>query len=290
LSVGNPYILHLSSGATYASGPFVGPQLPVVDNRLSVIGVPFDTIQNIYKPLVAKSTALQKHNTQLSVKQMLLRKELPGSYVGGGTLLDAYVRTFTLDQSAETFSPATTSFPGFDESVELMMKLMSQAERSPLIEDDQRFFDRLEDVLSGRLLLETTKQYIGLVPPSVIPSDEMFVILGSSLPLVLRSLDSGRYKVIGACYICGLNDGEAVLGPMPQGYRFVQTWDGEGYVEGFMNIDSSEVLKEDPRLQPWPTEGFTRFMATSGSIGERFVVDVKDLRERGVNATYIELV
>lgn len=107
--------------------------------------------------------------------------------------------------------------------------------------------------------------------------------------MVLRPTDSGHYKVVGACYVCGLNDGEAVLGPMPQGYRFVQMWDGEGYVEGFINQDTGEVL-EDPRLKAWPTRDLTRFMAISGSIGERIVVDVKYLRDRGINATYIELV
>lgn len=289
-SVGNPYILHLSSGVTYASGPFVGPRLPVVDHRLTVIGVPFDTIQNLEQPLVAKSALPHNDDTQMAVKQMLLGKDLSRSYVGGETLLDAYVRTFTLDQFAETYSPATTSYPRFAESVELMMKLNSHAEGSPLIEDEQRLFDRLEDVLSGRLLLETTKKYIGLVPPSALPSDEIYIILGSSLPIVLRHTDSGHYKVVGACYVCGLNDGEAILGPMPQGFRFVQMWDGEGYVEGFINQDTGEVLEEDPRLKAWPTGDLTRFMAISGSIGERIVVDVKYLGDRGINATYIELV
>lgn len=289
-SVGNPYILHLSSGVTYASGPFVGPRLPVVDHRLRVIGVPFDTIQKLDRPLVAKSKLPHNDDTQMAVKQMLLGKDLAGRYVGGGTLLDAYVRTFTLDQFAETYSPATTSYPGFAESTELMTRLIYRAEGSPPIEDEERLMDRLEDVFSGRLLLETRKKYIGLVPPSALPGDKIYVILGCSLPMILRPADSGHYNVVGACYVCGLNDGEAVLGPMPQGYRFVQMWDGEGYVESFINEETGEALEEDPRLETWPTGDLTRFMATSGSISERIVVDLKYLRDRGINATYIELV
>jgi hypothetical protein len=107
--------------------------------------------------------------------------------------------------------------------------------------------------------------------------------------MILRPADSGHYKVVGICYVCGLNDGEAVLGPMPQGYRFIQMWDGEGYVESFINEETGEALDEDQRLEAWPTGDLTRFMATSGSISERIVVDVKYLRDRALTLRILNL-
>jgi hypothetical protein len=45
-----------------------------------------------------------------------------------------------------------------------MTKLISRAEGSPPIDDEQRLMDRLEDVFGGRLLLEMIKKYIGWCP------------------------------------------------------------------------------------------------------------------------------
>jgi len=285
-SVGNPYTFQLSAGVVYASGPLVGPRFAVTDHQLRVIGIPIDTIRKLDRP----PTFPNNGDRRLAVKQLLSGRDLSSNYVGGKTLLDAFVRLFTLDQFAESYSPPTTSFPRLAESTELIMNLASQIEGSTPLEEENGFLDRLEDVVSGRLILETTNNYIGLAPLSALPSDEICVILGCKLPMILRPMDDGRRKVVGPCFISGLNEGEAVLGPMPRGVRFVQIWDGDGYDERFVNDETGEVSEEDPRLQGWPTGDLTSVGTRAGSIVERVLVDVEYLRDRGVCAKYLELV
>lgn len=53
--------------------------------------------------------------------------------------------------------------------------------------------------------------HVGLAPLSTACGDEICVVIGSSLPLVLRKKDNDVYQVIGPCYISGLQEGDAIL-------------------------------------------------------------------------------
>jgi len=295
-SVGVPYILHLSAGVSYTSGPFVGQQFPIVDGRLRVVAVPVDAIQSLRdNPIQRKPKSFDSGYAQIGIKKLLSEKNLSAEYPGGEgiDMLDAYTRTFTLDQFAETYFPPTDSFPLTEESIQLMRQLVAAGEDELPLEDKHRYFDRAEDALSGRLILETAKQYIGLAPSSALPGDEIFVVLGCSLPLILRRMGGGeQWKLIGACYVCGFNEGEAILGPMPSDIRFVQVWEEESgsYLRSFVNDTTGEVSDIDPRLDAWPTEGFPR--VNYGVLGskDRMVVSEENLTDQGIQAKHLDIV
>src|SRR3569833_1481787 len=293
-SVGNSYAIHLSVGVNYASGPLVGPNSLEEGHLLRVVGVSVDTIRSLDRHrVVRKSVIPGASDTIEAVKQILSGRNLSAEYVGGRTLLDAGGGRGAGGRGAGAYSPATT-FPSMMAARLVLRNLALPDETSspPSESEAEEFIDRLEDVLRGRLILETARHYLGLAPPSTLPGDEICVVLGCSLPMVLRPLGAdGHYQVIGPCYVCGLNDGEAVLGPLPRGVRFGQVWNGEGYDEGFMNDETGQVSDDDPRLREWPVEGLTRFRAGSeGKAGERLLVDVNYLKDRGIAATYFNLV
>ena len=56
----------------------------------------------------------------------------------------------------------------------------------------------------------TTRGYLGWVPKESEISDTICVILGVSIPLVLREVENGRHILIGSAYIDGIMRGEAV--------------------------------------------------------------------------------
>lgn len=73
----------------------------------------------------------------------------------------------------------------------------------------------------GRRLFTTSKQYLGLGPMSMVEGDEIWILRGSRVPLLLRRLDVdqndvdnilGRpcYKLIGDLYVHGIMKGEAM--------------------------------------------------------------------------------
>jgi hypothetical protein len=60
----------------------------------------------------------------------------------------------------------------------------------------------------GRLVL-MHKGYIGAVICDVLPGDEVFVLRGCKLPVILRRIED-RYRLVGAGYVHGIMDGEAI--------------------------------------------------------------------------------
>ena len=64
----------------------------------------------------------------------------------------------------------------------------------------------------GRRLCITTRGYIGLVPSNTKIGDDIIVMCGHVVPLVLRSR-SDKYVLVGECYIHGIMGGEALARP-----------------------------------------------------------------------------
>lgn len=64
----------------------------------------------------------------------------------------------------------------------------------------------------GRRLMWTDKGYMGLAPAAARVADVVCVLLGGSVPYVLRAVGEHEHAFVGECYVHGIMDGEA----MPQ--------------------------------------------------------------------------
>jgi hypothetical protein len=99
-------------------------------------------------------------------------------------------------------------------------------------------------------LFYTENNRFGLGPNTMQTGDEIWIVLGCNVPLVLRPIKATQrlaYKVIGPAHVSGLMHGQMFLGPLPDG------------VELFINNDSVNVFRDrqtgreydaDPRLRP----------------------------------------
>lgn len=76
------------------------------------------------------------------------------------------------------------------------------------------------------------------------------MIFGCPSLMLLRRSEAGRRHVIGECYLPGLTNGEAILGPIPGKYKSILAYDDDlrTYVRGFINVDNEEMQNGDPRL------------------------------------------
>jgi hypothetical protein len=65
----------------------------------------------------------------------------------------------------------------------------------------------------GRRIFVTKKGYFGIGPAELEEGDEIYILAGGKLPLVLRPLPKSRlraFELVGDCYVHGIMDGEAV--------------------------------------------------------------------------------
>lgn len=77
--------------------------------------------------------------------------------------------------------------------------------------------------------------------------------------MVLRAQSDGQFKVIGECYLHGLCDGTALVGQLAKPW-IVQALAGRHGIFNdycFLNTETREVTRKDPRLGPLP-EGWER--------------------------------
>ena len=92
--------------------------------------------------------------------------------------------------------------------------------------------------------------------PNLDPGDIVVLPLGCIAPLLLRPTTvEGQFEVVDECYVQGVMNGEAVLGPLPSDWKRQIRVDIHGLkVPYFKNTKTGETSPEDPRLGPLPSE------------------------------------
>jgi hypothetical protein len=86
---------------TYASGPFVGRCDTSKAGHLKVAGVSVGPIRKLQRLDLHQRS--RPEDFVMAIRQILSSKTLLGDYVGGGNILEAYVRTLCLDDFAENY-------------------------------------------------------------------------------------------------------------------------------------------------------------------------------------------
>lgn len=83
--------------------------------------------------------------------------------------------------------------------------------------------------------------------------DEVSVLLGCDFPMVLRPRGSNRYEVVGPCFVHGLMLGEALEPSLEPPWKDVLPVARGWALPYFINAQTGELLKSDPRLGLLPT-------------------------------------
>ena len=134
-----------------------------------------------------------------------VRKYITGDYISGGTPLDAFWRTLcadilysTQDEAGKVFQRATAAgessyLDWCDSEIDLARRttildgvLQEPFEMGERNEDKNAFHYAVECASEGRKFFITSKGYMGIGPGSLTTGDQVFVLLGSRVPLILR--------------------------------------------------------------------------------------------------------
>lgn len=148
-------------------------------------------------------------------------------YIDGSDMIDAFCRTLVGNIFAQPQSTADTTLPSLDKSLAYVSNICRNfGEHSGSCE---KYLEKVFGFTQGRCFVTTQEGYVGLAPLASKAGDQICIILGCRSPLVLRPTTEGTYTVVGECYIHGLMQDEALLGPLP--YK----------------MDSTESLRNPPR-------------------------------------------
>ncbi|KAF4974162.1 hypothetical protein FZEAL_8900 [Fusarium zealandicum] len=156
-------------------------------------------------------------------------------YISGSTLLDAYWRTLCMDIDPRKGTAEPRERADLDTRAlnndwwweHLQQRRyedvpgLSSKLRTNIFDD---FTSHVAFVTSGRRLFKSNNCYLGLAPEDAQKGDQVWILCGGRLPLILRCVkeESGeisktKYQFVGDSYVHGIMDGEFVKQEIERG-------------------------------------------------------------------------
>ncbi len=223
---------------------------------------------------------------------LLSRNMASDLYPGGGSLVEAFCRTIYCNNFDDD-DALTVPYPRlFQKCFDELSRVLQESEgESTQLHPEILLPDMY---LESRNLFTTSEGHFGLAPLATKSGDHVCVLLGCQAPIVLRPTNNRSFLVVGQCYIHGFGNGEALLGPLPSGWRRPRhAKQGE-----FFDRATGTWSLIDPRLGELPdgwqmVSNLPYAVFEKLSTGERTFYDPRQtpeaIRARGVNLRTISL-
>ncbi|KAJ8132725.1 hypothetical protein O1611_g898 [Lasiodiplodia mahajangana] len=164
------------------------------------------------------------------------------TYATGESLLEAYARTLICNDLRDRTPSGRVPKPE---------RWQGQYDINPLFGEFAR---------EGEITLSDLTMAEKHPPPPPPPhysilnkvGDSICILLGHENPVVFREQQDGTHKLVGICYLHGISDGVALLGPLPTPWRVQRILDStqQFMICRFYNPDTEVLCDEDPRLGP----------------------------------------
>ena len=217
---------------------------------LSVTGSVSATVQHVermecrdYRSLIAE------------IQRLAPQDVLQGSYIGSCSLLTAYCITLCANKFSDKYMPRSEVFPHFQQSLNFLSAILQPGTKQVPDYSPRTHTARLVGYVAvyctRRSFVTTCEGYMGLAPRNAQPGDQVCVLLGCDVPMLLRPAANSQYEVVGSCYVHGLMDGEALLGPAPEHLQPIYVLD-EGKRLCFRRLLDHRTGKtqyNDPRVE-----------------------------------------
>lgn len=216
-------------------------------DTLLVLGVIHGQITHVYHPIDhRKSFSADVRNIMFGTKES-------SSEVSKAMIDDRWARTLSLGIVQESM-PDVYNAPPLAAWKQLLADLCNLGAIPS--ERQDRAIDTIQTNVGdwqGCRVFQLEDGRLGMSSTSIIPTDVVKVGLGLDVPLVLRHAPGreGCYTVVGACYIHGSMDGEAILGPLPDGWT-MQSFSGTRAYKRYLHYPTGVAQVDDPRLPKLP--------------------------------------
>jgi hypothetical protein len=125
-----------------------------------------------------------------------------------------------------------------------------------LTRENNRILFFLMNYCRARCLFRSANGRLGRAPKTARAGDIITVLLGLGSPLILRPTNDNKFQVVGEAYYNGVMDGEALLGPLPDGIEEVSRYSPVTARWDFAYFDrnNNTVTTVDPRLGDMPPD------------------------------------
>ncbi|MCJ1432890.1 hypothetical protein MMC27_002248 [Xylographa pallens] len=225
-------ILGQPAGLSAAHTCLIGP------GTLEVTGVRLACVSAVAK--IASGDAAEAFQT---IRQWQNDYVKGGTYVGGGSSLDAFLQTIFRGRFKDRW-PAS-HLPTLSEVRTAYLDTVSGSPAQALL------FNHLEsEDIDGSALFSTAEGYFGLAFADAKTGDLVCALLGCDRLVLLRPAARGGWLVVGSSHVHGFMDGEGVLGPLPKPWK-IHLVDIDHYlVPQYVNTGTNEAFLDDPRLPP----------------------------------------
>ena len=242
-----PIALPLNRGNS-AGGPSRANVRHKEDGILSVMGLISATVINAEEIIFDGCPSLIAE----------IRRHAPSSlenseYVSGDSLLDAFVSTLCANAFVHTSSPPVNRHLQFEESRRFVQNVLQNTggwiQPLPAIDDVATYLGYADELCRNRSFITTREGYIGLAPSETKPGDQICILLGCQMAMILRPASSSQYQVVGESYVHGLMDGEAFLGPFPGNYQSIKVVLDGVYNIAYLDKQTGDYQWNDPRIK-----------------------------------------
>jgi hypothetical protein len=149
------------------------------------------------------------------------------------------------------------------------------------------------DAFRDQSFVVTNAGLVGLGPVFAREDDQLCVVLGCDLPMIVRQVpNQTSYQIIGPAYVPGINYGEAILGPLDTynlsfvGYRSAD----DVVAVRWLDVKTDSLHIKDPRLDRLHIDlpEYGKYLASGPDTYVK--VDVGLLHAAGVKAEFMEFV
>ena len=170
--------------------------------------------------------------------------------------IESLCRALCCGEFSDNHIPRRATFANFRKSCEYLTSCWrwSTGHSSTTPDIHTRFLEGASRMMRDRTLALTANGLLGLVPRGTRAGDQVCIILGCSKPLILRPVGTSHDSstIVGECYVDGIMTGEALLGELPEKWRFVFQWHPREhiYFPKVFDRESRRTQDEDPRLDP----------------------------------------
>ncbi|KAL8866794.1 MAG: hypothetical protein Q9174_006080, partial [Haloplaca sp. 1 TL-2023] len=168
--------------------------------------------------------------------------------VSGGLSIDAYVEVLVRGRTSDR-AQGNNPCPSIRQLSEHLTQVIAKGEL-----DDEAARKFKDCFFVNERLFSTREGYLGVSAEGLREGDQISVILGCDFPMILRPRNSDQFEVVGPCFVHGLMLGEALKPPLKPPWKDVLPVTKGWALSYFIDAQTDELLKDDPRLGPLPTE------------------------------------
>ncbi|KAM0795427.1 heterokaryon incompatibility protein-domain-containing protein [Usnea florida] len=228
-----------------AGGPSQAKVEHKEDGILSVMGLISATVMNAEEIIFDSTLSLIDE-----IRRHAPSNQENSEYVSGESLLDAFVSTLCANAFVHTSSPPVNKHPRFEESRGFVQNVLQNTKPPPsAFANAAVYLGYIHGACRNRSFITTKEGYIGLAPSETKPGDQICILLGCRIAMILRPASHSQHQVVGESYVHGLMDGEAFLGPFPGKYQSINVVLEGAYHRAYLDKQTGDYQWNDPRIK-----------------------------------------